>query len=144
MAFCLACRSRKFFADFTGSSDGRTSDPSIERKLQRLLGGPTEMPGQSSSGWSRRAFYGHIAGYTPDLDHKVPALLPTGTPIPCATCGYGFITHSAYIAEDLNDGKIISVTVEHEQKGCNVAKYALFTARFLSESDNDGSIISLA
>jgi hypothetical protein len=127
--FATRSEVRAFIADFTGTPDGHTNNPAIERKLQRLLGGLDTGPAPST-GWSRRAVYGHIAGYEPDLNHKVPAVLPTGTPVPCPTCGYGFITHSAYIADDSNNGQI-SVTVDPDQQGWCVGKFSFALGTFL-------------
>jgi hypothetical protein len=127
--FATRSEVRAFIADFTGTPDGHTNNPAIERKLQRLLGGLDTGPAPST-GWSRRAVYGHIAGYEPDLNHKVPSVLPTGTPVPCATCGYGFITHSAYIADDSNNGQI-SVTVDPDQQGWCVGRFNSALGTFL-------------
>jgi hypothetical protein len=122
--FATKSEVQTFFADFTGTPDGHTNNPSIERKLQRLLGGPDNTPPPSPTGWSRRATYGHIAGYEPDLNHKVPSVLPTGIPAPCPACGYGFITHSAYIAEDIDNGQV-SVTVDPDQQGWRVGRFTI-------------------
>jgi hypothetical protein len=128
--FATRSEVQTFIANFTGTPDGHTSNPSIERKLQRLLGGLDTTPPPSPTGWSRRALYGHIAGYEPDLNHKVPSVLPTGTPVPCPTCGYGFITHTAYIAEDINNGQV-SVTVDPDQQGWCVGKFTFASGTFL-------------
>jgi hypothetical protein len=128
--FATRSEVQTFIANFTGTPDGHTSNPSIERKLQRLLGGLDTTPSLSPTGWSRRVLYGHIAGYEPDLNHKVPSVLPTGTPVPCPTCGYGFITHTAYIAEDINNGQV-SVRVDPDQQGWCVGKFTFASGTFL-------------
>jgi hypothetical protein len=52
---------RIFFGHFTGTQDGRSTDPGIERKLQRLLGGPLDEPFNSSTGWHRTSTEGWVS-----------------------------------------------------------------------------------
>jgi hypothetical protein len=51
---------REFFARFTGTEDGHSSDPSIERALQRVLGGPLDQVSNAESGWHRSATAGTV------------------------------------------------------------------------------------
>jgi len=44
---------RTFFAHFTGTADGHSENLAIERKLQRLLGGPLNEVSNPSTGWHR-------------------------------------------------------------------------------------------
>jgi hypothetical protein len=48
---------RTFFANFTGTEDGRSHDLSMERKLQRLLGGPLEESNDPAHDWHRTSGY---------------------------------------------------------------------------------------
>ena len=75
---------RRFFADFTGTVDGHSSDPRIERKLQRLLGGPLDEAANVSTGWHRWDTSGFV-----------------GNPIGPNVNGNGLIDyHMGYIGED--------------------------------------------
>jgi hypothetical protein len=51
---------RTCFAHFTGSADGRSTDPAIERKLQRLLGGPLDEVSNASTGWHSSDTAGYV------------------------------------------------------------------------------------
>jgi hypothetical protein len=51
---------RLFFAHFTGSATGRSNNPVIERKFQRLLGGPLNEVSNPATGWHRRDSYGFV------------------------------------------------------------------------------------
>ena len=52
--FATVAELRLFFANFTGSPLGHSTDPSIERTLQRLLGGPLNEVSNRETGWYRR------------------------------------------------------------------------------------------
>jgi hypothetical protein len=95
-----------FFAHFTGSPDGRSTDPAIERKLQRLLGGPLDTMSNDQTGWSRKSTPARIAGLTPATHEQTPQhpATPAGASPPCPTCGVGFIFHAASIYEDTSYG----------------------------------------
>jgi hypothetical protein len=61
-----------FFAHFTGSPTGHSTDPMIERKLQRLLGGPLNEVSNPAIGWYRRdstGFVGDPAGPDNNMIH---------------------------------------------------------------------------
>jgi len=51
---------RTFFAHFTGTTDNHPKDPTIERKLQRLLGGPLDEVSNPSTGWHRSDTRGYV------------------------------------------------------------------------------------
>jgi hypothetical protein len=53
---------RILFGHFTGTADGHSTDPAMERKLQRLLGGPLDEPFNSSTGWHRTSTDGWAGG----------------------------------------------------------------------------------
>lgn len=96
------------FANFTGSADGRSSDPGIERALQHLLGGPLDTSRNLETGWSRRdnlAVIAEMRPAKPEETPRNPAVVP-GAPPPCAGCGSGFVTSTAYMGEDTIDGRI--------------------------------------
>jgi len=101
---------QNFFANFTGSADGHSTDPGIERALQHLLGGPLETPINPDTGWSRRATNAVLADVRPARKDETPRN-PAGGPPSCADCGVGFIYSSGYIAEDTINGQI-TATVE--------------------------------
>jgi hypothetical protein len=97
-----------FFASFTGSVNGHSTDPGIERALQHLLGGPLNTVKNRDTGWSRRNIYAVVAEVRPARPEEAsrhPAVSP-GAPPPCAGCGVGYITWLAYIGEDTVDGSI--------------------------------------
>jgi TPR repeat protein len=97
-----------FFANFTGSADGHSTDPGIERALQHLLGGPLDTVTNRDTGWSRRhtaAVVNEVRPARPEETPRRPAVSP-GTPPPCAGCGVGYKTWLAYIGEDTVDGSI--------------------------------------
>jgi hypothetical protein len=98
----------RFFVDFTGTRDGQSKDAGLERTLQRLLGGPTNPARNELTGWSRRATSVRIAGLTPATHDETPMnpAMSAGAPPPCSQCGVGYIYHSAYIAEDTQNGGI--------------------------------------
>lgn len=107
-----------FFANLTGSADGRSSDPGIERALQHLLGGPLQTSRNPDTGWSRRETDAVIAESRPATLEETPsnpARVP-GTPPPCAGCGVGFMIWSADIREDTINGQI-DAAVRPPQEG---------------------------
>jgi hypothetical protein len=55
---------RTFFARFTGTPDGSSADPAIERKLQRLLGGPIDEAFDEPTHWHRNSIYAWMDGPT--------------------------------------------------------------------------------
>jgi hypothetical protein len=57
---------RVFFADFTRSPTGHSTDPLIAEKLQRLLGGPLEEFSDQTTGWHREDSNGFVG------DESVP------------------------------------------------------------------------
>lgn len=117
---------QKFFAKFTGSENGFSKDPGIERALQHLLGGPLDTPRTAETGWSRRATYAVIAEVQPAGPEERPAnpAVPVGTPPPCASCGYGFVTWTAYIAEDTMNNHI-DATISPGEKGWSNSDYGV-------------------
>src|SRR5260370_25504853 len=58
------------------SPDGRSTDPLIERKLQRLLGGPLDTMSNDQTGWSRKSGPARIAGLTLRPTSKLRSPLP--------------------------------------------------------------------
>lgn len=58
--FATTAELHTFFADFTGSPTGHSSDPAIERTLQQLLGGPLNQVSNPEIGWYRRDSYGFV------------------------------------------------------------------------------------
>jgi hypothetical protein len=117
---------QKFFANFIGSENGFSKDPGIERALQHLLGGPLDTPRTAETGWSRRATYAVIAEVQPAGPEERPAnpAVPVGTPPPCASCGYGFVTWAAYIAEDTMNNHI-DATISPGEKGWSNSDYGV-------------------
>lgn len=106
------------FANFTGSADGQSADPGIERALQHLLGGPFDTPRNLDTGWSRRATHAVVAEVRPAKPEETPAH-PAVAP-PCAGCGAGFMTWLAYIGEDTSGGNI-NATVDPGGEGWSVS-----------------------
>jgi hypothetical protein len=92
-----------FLADFTGSPDGTSTEPAIERKLLRLLGGDDTQGIHNDEGWSRIALYVRVAGLVPATTADSPD-------------GKGFVFHYAYIAEDRQHGQV-QATVAPYLKG---------------------------
>jgi len=92
-----------FFSNFTGSADGRSSDPGIERALQHLLGGPLDTPRNPDTGWSRRDTLATIVELPPATSQEASSA--SGTP-PCAGCSGVAVTSSAYMREDTINGQI--------------------------------------
>jgi uncharacterized protein len=117
---------QKFFANFIGSENGFSKDSGIERALQHLLGGPLDTPRTAETGWSRRATYAVIAEVQPAGPEERPAnpAVPVGTPPPCASCGYGFVTWTAYIAEDTMNNHI-DATISPGEKGWSNSDYGV-------------------
>jgi hypothetical protein len=108
-----------FFAHFTGTPDGKTTDPAIERKLQRLLGGPLSTAENSQTGWGRASTSVRIAGLTPapyDRTPQNPAIAP-GSPTRCPTCGAGFLYSGASIYEDIQNGRVDAHVIPVEGGG---------------------------
>jgi TPR repeat protein len=106
--FATHAELQMFFANFTGSADGHSTDPGIQRALQHLLGGPLNTVKNRDTGWSRRNTYAVVAEVRPARPEEAsrhPAVSP-GAPPPCAGCGVGYITWLAYIGEDTVDGSI--------------------------------------
>jgi len=101
---------RNFLAHFTGSPDGRSQDPAVERKLLRLLGGTLLDKPDRQTGWIDSRITVRIAGLTPaPADHS-----PDGSPLTCGNCGPGFWAHAAFIREGVKDGHV-SVTIDPDQ-----------------------------
>jgi TPR repeat protein len=122
-----------FFANFTGSADGHSTDPGIERALQHLMGGPTETYRNPDTGWSRHATVAALAEVRPARKDETPQN-PAGGPPACADCGVGFRITFAYIAEDAVDGHI-NVTVNPVEEGWNSSDL------FLSPSEGGGTLL---
>ncbi len=102
---------RRFLAHFTGSADGSSQDPAIERKLLRLLGGTLEDTPDRQTGWIDSRITVRIAGLTP-----APAdLSASGSPLTCSSCGPGFWAHYAFIREGVKDGQI-TVTIDPDKQ----------------------------
>jgi hypothetical protein len=68
---------RTFFAGFTGTPDGSSSDPSIERKLQRLLGGPIDEAFDKPTHWHRNSIYAWMDGPTSPDNNMIHRPLAT-------------------------------------------------------------------
>ena len=63
---------RLFFVNFAGSPRGHSTDPRVERKLQRLLCGPLNEVSKRETGWYRRdssGFAGDPAGPDNEMIH---------------------------------------------------------------------------
>jgi hypothetical protein len=116
-----------FFANFTGSADGHSADPGIERALQHLLGGPLDSSRNPDTGWSRRDTAAVIAETRPARPEETPRnpVVTPGAPAPCSGCGVGFVTWAAYIREDTIDGHI-DASVDPHTKGWSVSDQGLF------------------
>ncbi len=102
---------RSFLAHFTGTPDGVSRDPSIERKLLRLMGGKiTGVPNQQT-GWIDNRVTIRIAGVLP-----APAdLSPDGSPLTCNSCGPGFWAYYAFIREGVKDGQVDAIIDPDQQ-----------------------------
>jgi hypothetical protein len=91
-----------FFRHFTGTPNGRTTDPAIEIALQRLMGGP--LGHSHNTGWSRDFTYGRIQGYyTPTSDFR-----------PASSARFQY--HFASIQEETRDGEL-TTTIEPYKTG---------------------------
>jgi hypothetical protein len=66
--YATAAELQTFFKDFIGSSD-TSSDPSIEAKLQRLMGGPLNTASNPKTGWHRTWSLG-LVGDLSDLGRE--------------------------------------------------------------------------
>lgn len=89
------------FADFTGTIDGRSQDPAVERKLQDLFGGPLSTPKGAGPGWKRKISNGQIAGFEAPNDWNRSAAAPR------------FLYHYAEISETEQDGQVTATVNPH-------------------------------
>jgi len=101
-----------FFAHFTGTTDNHPKDPAIERKLQRLLGGPLEEFSNTSTGWHRSDTRGYA------FDPKGPV-------------NNEIHFHESYIAEDSGPFVTVDPDVGESEMPTNAWNQGTLNGTFL-------------
>ncbi len=115
--FATISEVKDFFAHFTGSPDGSSHDPAIERKLLRLLGGALSETPDPQSGWITSGTVVRIAELT-----SAPAVLTSdGATISCPNCGPAFWAHAATVGEVFKEGQL-TATIDTDREWRNDGK----------------------
>jgi hypothetical protein len=115
--FATLTELKTFLSNFTGTPDGRTTDPAIVRKLIRLLGGDSVRGIRNDeTGWSRIALYARIAKLRPATFEETPRGGPYNPPVvlPCSTCPVGFMQYCFYAGEDRQHGRVTATVMLNE------------------------------